>query len=107
VQTLIDQAVQDVIDLVGSGPIPTRLYRNAEMLATLGGAMLTELSYFPEQISRNMSAYTQYADQYKMRSQRLLQLFTADDVDVPGFENMLPAGSFSGQILPTAWWTQW
>lgn len=60
---LIDQAAEDVTMLVDYD-IPVETYRQAAGVICLRAAMLVELSYFPEQVANNRSAYPHYKELY-------------------------------------------
>jgi len=63
VTELIGQAVGDVISRVGED-IPPAKQSEATRLAALQAAALVELSYFPNQIDSDRSAYRQYTAMY-------------------------------------------
>jgi hypothetical protein len=60
VLTLIDKAVADVQAWLGPTP-PPELADAARVAAALDAACLIELSYYPEQVQSNRSAYPEYA----------------------------------------------
>jgi hypothetical protein len=59
VLTLIDQAVADVKAWLGPTP-PAEIADAAKVAAALDTACLIELSYYPEQVQSNRSAYPEY-----------------------------------------------
>lgn len=63
VQLLIAQAIGDVRALLGS-TVPVAVEGAAKFAATLRTAMLIELSYFPEQVRGDHSAYSEYKALY-------------------------------------------
>jgi hypothetical protein len=63
VLTLIDQAVVDVQTILGVSP-PDYLADAAKSAATLKAAMYVELSYYPEQVRSDRSAYPHYEQMY-------------------------------------------
>jgi hypothetical protein len=64
VLTLIGQAVVDVQTVMGVSP-PDYLADAAKSTATLRAAMCVELSYYPEQVRNDRSAYHDYAQMYE------------------------------------------
>lgn len=68
---LIDQSAMDVTSLVDFD-IPLECYPQARAVIALGAALRVELSYFPEQVAANKSAYAEYRDMYKDSLDRLL-----------------------------------
>jgi hypothetical protein len=70
VLTLIDQAVVDVQTILGTSP-PEYLADAAKSAATLKAAMYVELSYYPEQVRSDRSAYEQYRQMYEDQARAL------------------------------------
>jgi hypothetical protein len=68
---IIDQAAGDVTALVDTD-IPVACYWQAAGCICLLSAMLVELSYFPEQVATNRSAYIHYKELYDNMLERLL-----------------------------------
>jgi hypothetical protein len=64
VEGLIDQAVELMAARVGDDELPDPCAGGAHRLAGLLAAMLVELSYFPEQVNSDRSAYTEYKRLY-------------------------------------------
>lgn len=72
VQTLIGMARDDVVVEVGvEADVPERWRSSVRTLITLRAAMLVELTYFPEQIENNKSAYTAYERMYLRRIEKM------------------------------------
>jgi hypothetical protein len=96
VQRLIETAAGDVTDLIDYD-IPLESYRAASGVIALGAAMLVELSYFPEQVAADKSAYQEYKDLYDAYLERLLAAVereAAEEVtgEVPTYGNMAAFG---------------
>lgn len=68
---LIDQAAGDVTALTDYD-IPKECYWQAAGVICLRAAMLVELSYFPEQVATNRSAYQHYKELYDDMLERLI-----------------------------------
>jgi hypothetical protein len=66
VLSLIDLAVVDVQTILGTSP-PDYLADAAKSTATLKAAMYVELSYYPEQVRSDRSAYHDYQQMYERR----------------------------------------
>jgi hypothetical protein len=77
---LIEQGTSDVASAAG-GTIPDTLISDARSVSALRSAMLIELSYWPEQINNQMSAYQKYKDLY---DESLARLVKAVEGEVPG-----------------------
>jgi hypothetical protein len=77
VAVLIEQAVSDVVDVVGSD-LPTPTWGSATYVAALSAAMQVELSYFPEQVGTGRSPYAQLKDLYDVRLERLRKAVIAE-----------------------------
>jgi hypothetical protein len=110
VQQLVATALSDV--LVRTGPIPSALEDYARRVVALGGALLVELSYFPEQIQTGRSPYAQLRVWYDSALERLG--LAVDDVnnggEVGGDEDelaqLLPLFSFPDPYL-AGWNSRW
>lgn len=70
VQSVIDEAIGDVIARVGPY-IPTRYTGEAKRLAAMRAAALVESSFFPNQIETERSAHRQYTAMYLSGSEAL------------------------------------
>ena len=76
--SIIRTATSDVIALIGND-LPARFYGDAAALATIGAAMLVELSFFPEQVASGRSPYEQFKELYDSRLTALQTAIAADD----------------------------
>lgn len=89
-QALINSALSDV--LARTGPIPAALVDFARRVVTFGGALLVELSYYPEQIRSGRSPYPELKEWYDSALERLVLAVT--DVnsggDVGGDDTGIP-----------------
>jgi hypothetical protein len=72
---IIETACGEVQTAMGISP-PAYLAEAARSLSALRAAMLIELSYFPEQIRSDRSAYPEYADMWTVQSQALTDAAT-------------------------------
>lgn len=70
VEAIIEQAVSAVA-ASANGDVPTRLEPLAQHCAALRAAMIVELTYWPEQTTREVSAYAQYQALYDSSIQTL------------------------------------
>ena len=68
---IIETACGEVQTVMGVGP-PAYLAEAAQALSALRAAMLIELSYFPEQVRSDRSAYPEYASMYDSQSAALV-----------------------------------
>jgi hypothetical protein len=89
---LIDQAASDVTSLIDYD-IPVETYTQAKDVITLGAAMRVELSYFPEAIGADKSAYIYYRDMYRESLERLLAA-----VERESMEDISGEGPMLGQV---------
>lgn len=83
---LTSQAINDVVGQLGIA-IPTRVQEIATSVATIGAAMLIELSYFPEQVARNNSPYEELNSLYKTRmraAREAIERAGSSDTEDPG-----------------------
>jgi hypothetical protein len=87
VETLIEQAIFDVQTILGTSP-PDYLWGGAQSAATLKPAMYVELSYYPDQVRSDRSAYQYYAEMY-VSQVRALQ--AAAGGLAPGGNRVFPA----------------
>lgn len=80
VTSLIAQAAGDVTGAISKDPadMPTKAHGPFKSVATVGAAMLVELSYFPEQVATGRSPYDQLAELYATRLGRLRGLLGLD-----------------------------
>jgi hypothetical protein len=72
VQRFIQWAANKLSVRIGVNIHPT-FFREASHLVAVYAAMLTELSYWPEQVERNMSPYEKYKELYTMNSDYLVE----------------------------------
>lgn len=101
VQRLIEQAAGDVTALVDYD-IPLETYRQASGVIALGAAMLVELSYFPEQVAANKSAYEKYKELYDEYLERLLAAVEREAAEEVGGETPMIGGGYPAYAFPTA-----
>lgn len=72
VDELIDEAVDEVVGKIGEPEAGSGLEQRARAAVKLYAACLVELSYFPEQIKTDRSAYNSYFALYKLRVDSLI-----------------------------------
>jgi hypothetical protein len=84
VTALISTAAQDLVEVTGAD-IPESVWGSAKTAVIYRTAMLIELSYFPEQVATDRSAYPNYE---KLWSEKLITLgeavLQAGGGDLPG-----------------------
>jgi hypothetical protein len=64
VQDIVDLAVDELTSAIGGADVPDACTRGARSTSALLASMLVELSYFPEQVRSDRSAYSEYKDLY-------------------------------------------
>lgn len=102
VADLIVQAEGDVLALTGT-TMPADAAKSAKSLIAIRAAMLTELSYWPEQVRSDRSAYAEYKLLYDEGLASLLGvLFPSADGGggTPG-----PGQVYDWGVIPVASWT--
>lgn len=105
VEAIIVQAVRRVVGKVGD-PLPVivgvDLNSSARHLTTLLSAMLVELSYFPEEVRQDQSAYDQYKalfdDQWAEFLGSIPGAIVDADTPVP------PNSDWYFDTVPLLWW---
>lgn len=97
VLSLINTAVEDLASVVGT-ELGESLWSRAATVTTYKVAMLVELSYFPEQVSRGNSPYEQLRDLYTESLKNFLKAAAAEapgqapgDVEAPCYAFPLPS----------------
>lgn len=83
VEDVIQLAVYDVINKLDTD-LPESLYGSAQTLNALLAAMLVELSYFPDQVSTNRSAYPEYKRLYDDWIARLIDALLREEQEETG-----------------------
>lgn len=68
-EELIVEAVEEITGILGDD-IPERLYKSAKAVAVLLSAMNVELTYYPEQVKDDHSAYPAYERRYNSAMDR-------------------------------------
>lgn len=88
VMVMIDIAASDVTAKVDYD-LPVETYTQAKDLIALRTAMLVELSYFPEQVAQNKSAYAEYKVLYDDGLERLVEAVTREAAEEIGGESAM------------------
>lgn len=110
VSSLITRAAETVSMVVGAD-IDAALFEEAKSLVSLRAAMLVELSFFPEQVRDDRSAYTHYKTLWDEDLERLkLAVQEAGAGDEPGSvdDSAGPIFSFPEDVGGmVGWGTEW
>ena len=117
VADLIDQAVGDVlaqlgplyvVDATAEQPVLSTLVTPAaRTLVTLRAAMFVELSYFPEQVNSNRSAYEEYKRLYDDGLAALVGDGSGDGGVLPGARGGHDSWATPSAYVASAGWSTW
>lgn len=103
-ESIIDMATSQVQGQLPAGTVPTSYWSAVSELIAIDAAMLIELSYFPEQIRSNNSAYPEYKDMYSEKLARLIERIDEEGVD-PGV--IISEGAPQWDGFPPAYEWRW
>ena len=97
VRELMNFASIDMIPCIGDPALlPAKYNEPVSLCVALKTAMLIELSYFPEQVAQDRSAYAEYAVLYDLGKNAVCGII-ADDPEVDTASQVdIPVGSFPG-----------
>lgn len=98
---LAQSAAEGAAAAIGGIELPAAMWPAAKMVATLGTALLVELSYFPEQISTGRSPYEHLRALYTEALAALRAYAESLLIDVPGEAGLrpMPAWSYPDPVL--------
>jgi hypothetical protein len=96
VQMLVPVAALDMLPCVGdSETLPEKYWQPVSLCVALRTAMLIELSYFPEQVSQDRSAFAEYAAMYATMKESTCTIIS-NDPDVANTSDSIPTATFPG-----------
>jgi hypothetical protein len=81
VEDTISLAIHDTMNKLDTEDIPEDMYATVQVLNALLSAMLVELSYFPDQVSTNRSAYPEYKRLYDDWLQRMTDALLREEAE--------------------------
>ena|SRR6187397_1416761 len=98
VRELMNFAAIDMLPCVGDPTLlPAKYNEPVSLCVALKTAMLIELSYYPEQVAQDRSAYAEYAVLYDLGKNSICSLIADDpEVTTVAGDYDIPVGNFPG-----------
>jgi hypothetical protein len=94
VRRLMSFAAVDMAPCIGDpDTLPVKYHEPLSLVVAMKTAMLIELSYFPEQVAQDRSAYAEYETMHTYMKEALCSSI-GDDPSVTGTSQDIPTGSF-------------
>jgi len=96
VRRLMAFAAVDMAPCIGDpDTLPVKYHESLSLVVAMKTAMLIELSYFPEQVAQDRSAYAEYETMHTYMKEALCSSI-GDDPSVTGTSQDIPTGDFPG-----------